>query len=187
MGKVIVMGFVSLDGVIEDPDGSGGTPWGGWAFRHGPEAVAGDKFALGGILDTGVMLLGRVTWELFAKIWPGREDEFSRKMNAIPKAVASRSLGQVDGWANSTLLRGDLAEEVAALRSTRDVVVAGSAGVVEELRAHDLVDQYRLLVFPTVLGEGRRLFGARPVELALVSAESVGPAVRLVYDREPAK
>lgn len=188
MGKVIVIEFVSLDGVIEDPDGSGGTPWGGWAFRHGPEAVAGDKFRLGGVLDTGVMLLGRVTWQLFSGIWPSRGDEFSRKMNAIPKFVASRSLAHVDGWVNSALLKGDVAAEVATLRQTRDVVVAGSAGVVGELRAQDLVDQYRLLVFPAVLGEGRRLFdrAGLPVDLELVSAESEGQAVRLVYDREPA-
>jgi dihydrofolate reductase len=114
MGKVIVIEFVTLDGVVEDPDGSGGTPWGGWAFRYGPEAVAGDKFALGEILDQGVMLLGRTTWQLFAKIWPGRDDDFSRKMNAMPKLVASRSLASVDYWANSTLLRGDLTQAVAA-------------------------------------------------------------------------
>jgi dihydrofolate reductase len=178
MGKVIVIEFVSLDGVVEDPDGSGGTPWGGWAFRHGPEAVAGDKFALGEVLDTGVMLLGRATWELFARIWPGREDEFSRKMNAIPKLVATRSLTGVDGWANSSLLRGDLLTEVAKIE--RDVVVAGSTSVVDQLGA--LVDEYRLLVFPTVLGQGRRLF-ERPASLELVSAERLGPAVRLCYGR----
>jgi dihydrofolate reductase len=77
MGRVIVMAFVSLDGIIEDPDGSEKTPQGGWMFRYGPGAVAGDKFGLGEVLDTGVMLLGRRTWELFAGIWPGREDEFS--------------------------------------------------------------------------------------------------------------
>jgi dihydrofolate reductase len=189
MGKVIVIQFVTLDGVIEDPDGSGGTPRGGWAFRHGPEAVAGDKFKLGGVLDTGVMLLGRVTWQLFSGIWPSRDDGFSRKLNAIPKLVASRSLAHVDEWANSTLLKGDVSEEVAALRQTRDVVAAGSAGVVARLRTDDLVDQYRLLVFPVVLGEGRRLFDALdgPVDLEPASAESEGKVVRLVYDRERAR
>ncbi|MEV8436044.1 dihydrofolate reductase family protein [Actinosynnema sp. NPDC051121] len=189
MGKVIVIQFVTLDGVAEDPDGSGGTPRGGWAFRRGPEAVAGDKFKLGGVLDTGVMLLGRVTWQLFSGIWPSRDDEFSRKMNAIPKLVASRSLEHVDEWANSTLLKGDIAAEVSALRQAHDVVVAGSGAVAAELRAADLVDQYRLLVFPVVLGEGRRLFDGvdGPADLELVSAESEGHAVRLVYDREPAR
>src|SRR5262245_48982109 len=106
MGKVIVIEFVTLDGVVEDPDGSGGNPWGGWAFRHGPEAVAGDKFGLGELLDTGVMLLGRETWQLFSKLWPGRTDEFSQKMNGMSKLVASRSLSDVSDWANSTLLTG---------------------------------------------------------------------------------
>ena len=189
MGKVIVMEFVSLDGVIEDPDGSGGTPWGGWAFRYGPQAVAGDKFALGEVLDTGVMLLGRQTWQLFSRIWPSRDDEFSRKMNAIPKRVASRSLKQVDEWANSSLIEGDLGSEVARLKQNRDVVVTGSASVVDALTAQDLVDQYRLLVFPTVLGRGRRLFdhALQSIGLSLVGTERVGQTVRLVYDREPAR
>jgi dihydrofolate reductase len=91
MGKVIVIQFSSLDGVVEDPDGREGTPSGGWAFRYGQEAVAGDKFDLGEVLDTGVLLLGRRTWELFSTIWPGRDDPFSRKMNAIEKLVVSRS------------------------------------------------------------------------------------------------
>ncbi|GGT02246.1 dihydrofolate reductase family protein [Nonomuraea spiralis] len=183
MGKLIVMQFVSLDGVIEDPDGSGGTPQGGWAFRHGPEAVAGDKFALGPVLDTGLMLLGRRTWQLFSRIWPSRTDEFSQRMNAIPKLVASRSLTDAGAWANSTLLRGDLAEEVAERKRSQDVVVTGSAGVVDALAAHDLIDEYRLMVFPVVLGQGRRLFD-RPERLTLVSAERVGQAVRLVYGRD---
>lgn len=178
---VIVIEFVSLDGVVQDPSGAEGTKQGGWAFRDGP--VDGDKFELGEILDTGVMLLGRVTWELFAGLWPSRDDPFSRKMNAIPKLVASRSPLDVGAWHNSTLLRGDLADEVA--EREEDVVVAGSASVVDTLRAHDLVDQYRLLVFPVVLGEGRRLFDrpGPPAGLDLAVAERAGRAVRLVYDR----
>jgi dihydrofolate reductase len=188
MSRVIVIEFVSLDGVIQDPDGSDGSPWGGWAFRYGPEAVAGDKFKLEEVLDTGVMLLGQVTWQLFSRIWPSRDDEFSRKMNAIPKLVASRSLSQVGAWSNSTLLRGDLVEEVSKRKQTQDIVVAGSVSIVDALRAHDLIDQYRLLVFPIVLGQGRRLFDqpTRPIGLDLVAAESVGQAVRLVYDRDHA-
>jgi dihydrofolate reductase len=187
MGKVIVIEFATLDGVVEDPDGQGGTPGGGWAFRYGPEAVAGDKFNLGAVLDTGVMLLGRRTWDLFATMWPGRDDPFSRKMNAIEKLVASRKPDQLEGWANSALLSGDLVAEVRQLKNERDVVVTGSLGVVDELRAHDLVDEFRLLVFPLVLGAGRRLFEpGRPADLDLRSAERVGQAVRLVYGRTPA-
>jgi dihydrofolate reductase len=96
MGSVIVIEFVSLDGVMQDPDGSDGFEHGGWAFRYGPEAVAGDKFKLRELFDTGALLLGRRTWELFARIWPSREDPFSAKMNAIPKLVASRTLAQVE-------------------------------------------------------------------------------------------
>ena len=186
MGKVIVAQFVTLDGVVEDPDGSQGTPQGGWAFRHGPEAVAGDKFRLGDVLDTGVKLLGRTTWQLLAQLFPRRDDAFSRRLNAMEKLVASRTLDRVDAWANSTLLRGDLVEEVRRRLATQDVVVTGSGSVLDALVAQDLVDQYRMLVFPTVLGKGRRLFDGAggPVELALVSSEDAGGGVlRQVYDR----
>ncbi|GAA3204789.1 dihydrofolate reductase family protein [Nonomuraea helvata] len=189
MSQVIVIEFVSLDGVVEDPDGRDGTPWGGWAFRYGPESVAGDKFALGEVLDSGAMLLGRLTWERFSRIWPARDDEFSRKMNALPKLVVSRSLERVEEWSNSALLRGEPAEEVAERKKRQTIVVAGSTGVVDVLRAHDLIDEYRLLVFPVVLGQGRRLFDrpGPPAGLSLESAERVGQAVRLVYRREPAQ
>jgi dihydrofolate reductase len=138
--------------------------------------------ALGEVLDTGTMVLGRVTWQLFSRIWPSRDDEFSRKMNAMPKLVASRTLQGVEEWSNSALLRGDLVEEVRERKRSQDLVVTGSAAVVDALRAHDLVDQYRLLVFPVVLGQGRRLFGS-PAGLELAAVERMGQAVRLTYDR----
>jgi dihydrofolate reductase len=183
MSKIIVIEFVSLDGVMQDPDGSEGFSQGGWAFRYGPEPVAGDKFGLGEVLDTGALLLGRRTWQLFAKIWPGRDDPFSAKMNAMPKLVVSRSLEHADGWQNSTVLQGDLVAEVE--KQEQDVMITGSASVVRTLMAHDLVDEYRLLVFPLILGEGTRLFpdGTAPVNLALISARTAGPAVRLIYTR----
>src|SRR6266536_1666585 len=171
--SVIVIEFVTLDGIAEDPDGSGGTPGGGWAFRFGPEAVAGDKFNLGSILDTGTFLVGRTTWELFAKIWPGRTDEFSTKLNRIPKLVASRSVKETDAWSNSTLLDGDLITEVTRMRAERDIVITGSLSVVHTLAEHDLIDEYRLMVFPTVLGTGQRVF-TKPADLRLVSVEQVG-------------
>jgi dihydrofolate reductase len=178
--SVIVVEFVTLDGVVEDPDGSAGTATGGWAFRHGPEAVAGDKFRLGALLDTGILLLGRSTWELFAKLWPGRSGEFPDRLNAMPKLVASRRLGDVGAWHNSSLLRGDLVEEIT--REERDVIVIGSVGIVHELARHDLVDEYRLLVFPSVAGEGRRLFDGTPsADLRLVASTQVGPAVLSTY------
>lgn len=183
MSHVIVIEFVSLDGAVQDPDGAERTEWGGWAFRYGPEAVAGDKFQLGEALDRGALLLGRRTWERFAGIWPSRTDAFSTRMNRVPKLVLSRSLEDVGAWGNSCVVRGDLAHEVS--NRSGDLVVAGSTSVVDALRERDLVDEYRLLVFPCVLGRGRRLFpdGIESVSLELTSAQRVGPAALLVYER----
>jgi dihydrofolate reductase len=181
--SVIVIQFVTLDGIVTDPDGSGGTPGGGWAFRHGPEFVAGDKFRVGDIMDHGVLVLGRKTWELFSRIWPGRDDPFSRRMNATPKLVASSTLTDTSAFANSRVIDGDVADAVKGER--RDVIVAGSLSVVRALMARDLVTEYRLLTFPTVLGTGERLFpaGAPPVYLECLSAEQVGPTVLARYAR----
>jgi dihydrofolate reductase len=181
--SVIVIQFVTLDGIASDPDGSGGTPSGGWAFRHGPETVAGDKFRLGSVLDDGVMLLGRTTWQLFSRLWPRRTDPFSARMNAVPKLVASRTLTDTSAWANSEVASGDLLDTVKNER--RDVIVTGSLSVVHTLMAADLVDEYRLLTFPTVLGTGRRLFpdGAAPAHLECLSAERTGAAVLARYGR----
>jgi dihydrofolate reductase len=184
MSRVIVIEFVSLDGVMQDPDGSEGSRQGGWAFRYGPEAVAGDKFGLGEVLDTGTMLLGRRTWQLFSKIWPDRDDEFSAKMNAMPKLVVSRSMERATEWQNSTVLEGDVVAAVRERKRARDIMVTGSPSVVRTLMAHDLVDEYRLIVFPIVLGAGTRLFAdGTPIDLNLVSAQTAGPAVRLIYTR----
>jgi dihydrofolate reductase len=181
--SVIVIEYVTLDGVVEDPDGSGGTPTGGWMFRHGPESVAGDKFRLGPLLDDGVLLLGRRTWELFAGLWPKRDDPFSRRMNAVPKLVASNTRSDLSAWANSTRLDGGPIDAVK--HEQRDVVVAGSLGVVDTLTRHDLIDEYRLLTFPCVLGQGARLFpaGTAPAALRTVSAELTGPAVLSRHQR----
>lgn len=186
MHKTIVIAFSSLDGIVEDPDGSGGTPNGGWAFRHGPEAVAGDKFHLGSVLDSGVLLLGRRTWELFSRIWPTRTDEFSTAMNRIPKLVLSRTLTDAGAWANSQVIDGDPTVTVKDETRHRDVVVAGSTSLVHTLAAADLVDEYRILMFPTVLGTGTRLFSAEtaPAQFRLVSGDRVGQAVLLRYERE---
>jgi dihydrofolate reductase len=155
-------------------------------FRYGREAIGGDKFRLGRTLDDGVMLLGRTTWQLFSRLWPHRDDPFSRRMNAVPKIVASRTLTDTSAWANSRLLEGDLIDAVK--HEQRDVVITGSLGVVHTLMRHDLIDEYRLLTFPTVLGAGRRLFpdGTTPAYLETLSAEPVGAAVLSRYARTSA-
>ena len=180
--SIIVIEFITLDGIVSDPDGSGGMPAGGWAFRHGPETVAGDKFRLGNTLDKGVLLLGRRTWQLFSRLWPGRDDPFSARMNAVPKLVATRTLTGTSAWVNSQAVDGDIIDAVK--RQRRDVVIMGSVSIVHTLMANDLIDEYRLLTFPTILGTGERLFPAgQPADLELVSAGQAGAAVLARYRR----
>ncbi|MFR9780786.1 dihydrofolate reductase family protein [Micromonospora sp. MS34] len=181
--SVIVIEFITLDGIVSDPDGSGGTPTGGWAFRHGPGTVAGDKFRLGSTLDDGVMLLGRTTWQLFSRLWPGRDDPFSTRMNRVPKLVASRTLTDASAWTNSQVIDGDLVDAVK--HEQRDVIITGSLSVVHTLMAEDLIDEYRLLAFPTILGTGQRLFpaGGPPAYLECLAAEQTGAAVLARYGR----
>jgi len=181
--SVIVIEFITLDGIVSDPDGSAGTPTGGWAFRHGPETVAGDKFRLGGTLDEGVMVLGHSTWQPFSRLWPGRDDPFSTRMNAVPKLVASRTLTDASAWANSTVIDAELVDTVK--RGQRDVIITGSLSVVHALMAEDLIDEYRLLTFPTILGTGKRLFpaGGSPGYLECLSVEPAGAAVLTRYGR----
>jgi dihydrofolate reductase len=180
--SVIVIEFITLDGIVSDPDGSAGRPTGGWALRHGREMIAGDKFGVGSTLDDGVLLLGRGTWQMFSRIWPGRADPFSARMNAARKLVASRTLTDVSAWENSRLI-GDPVDAVK--NEPRDVVVMGSLRVARALMAADLIDEYRLLTFPTVLGTGDRLFpaGDVPVYLECLSAEPAGAGVLTRYGR----
>jgi len=181
MGRIVVSEFVTLDGVMEDPGGAEGFALGGWAFRfdRGPE---GDKFKLDETLEAEALLLGRVTYEGFAKAWPGRTDEagFADKMNGMPKFVVSSSLKNPD-WNNSTVLTGDVPEELRRLkeRIAGNILVAGSRTLVQTLIQHGLVDEYRLMVFPTVLGTGKRLFneGGTVTALELVEAKPVGSGV----------
>ena len=191
MGRVIVIEFVSVDGIMEDPDGSDGSAQGGWAFRYGPQAVAGDKFGLGEVFEGGTMLLGRRTWQMFAQIWPGRDDDFSAKMNAIPKLVASRSLASAGEWQNSAVLTGDLLAAVRERKQSGDIVVAGSASIVRALAAEDLVDEYRLLIFPVHLGSGQKLFrdgaGAAALRLIQSSVTSTGVLIASYVPDGPAR
>jgi dihydrofolate reductase len=185
MSKVVVTEFVSLDGVMEDPGGSEGWDRGGWALQidRGPE---GDKFKLDEALDAEALLLGRVTYEGFAEAWPSREGEFADKFNSMPKYVVSSTLEEPE-WDNSTVLKGDVVEEVSKLRQgpDGDIVVHGSARLVQTLLEHDLVDELRLMVYPVVLGSGKRLFGDTndKKSLRLVDSKVVGDGVAiLIYE-----
>jgi dihydrofolate reductase len=189
MGDLVVTEFMTLDGVMQDPGGAekASFPRGGWAFEfdRGPD---GDTFKLDELMAADVQLLGRVTYEGFAAAWPTMEaGEFGVKMNEMPKVVVSTTLENAD-WQNSTIERGDLAGLVARLKSeyTGDVLVAGSCTLVQSLLAEDLVDRLHLMVFPIVLGEGKRLFAdGGPRQLfELVAAERSNDVTTSVLRRK---
>ena len=185
MGRIVVTEFMSLDGVVEAPGGGENFRHGGWSFaiERGDE---GDKFKLDETLSSEALLLGRVTYEGFAEAWPSREGEFADKFNTMPKYVVSSTLEEPE-WNNSTVLKGDVAEEVAKLKQEQDgdIVVHGSPRLVQALVEHDLVDEVRLMVFPVVLGSGKRLFGETTDKkpLRLVDSKVVGDGVAiLIYE-----
>jgi dihydrofolate reductase len=185
VGRIVVTEFVSLDGVMEDPGGAENFKHGGWSFEiaRGEE---GDKFKLDEAFASEALLLGRVTYEGFAAAWPSREGEFADKFNSMPKYVVSSTLDEPE-WTNSTLLKGDVAEEVGKLRQEQDgdIVVHGSAQLVQTLIDNDLVDEFRLMVYPLVLGSGKRLFGetSNKKPLRLVDSKVVGDGVAiLIYE-----
>ena len=188
MGRIIVTEFVSVDGVMEDPGGAESFRHGGWSFQF-DRGEEGNRFKLDEALSSAALLLGRVTYEGFAAAWPSREGEFAEKFNTMPKFVVSSTLERPE-WSNSTVLKGDVAEEVAKLRQEQDgdIVVHGSAQLVQALIEQDLVDELRLMVFPVVLGAGKRVFGETSDKkaLRLVDSKVVGDGVAiLVY--EPAR
>jgi len=162
MGKLVVTEFLTLDGVMQDPGGAEKETFdrGGWAFRF-ERSEGGDRFKYDELMAADAQLLGRVTYDGFAKAWPTMEGtgEFGKKFNEMPKFVVSTTLENPE-WNNTTVLRGDLAEEVGVLkeRFSGDILVAGSATLVQSLLARGLVDQLNLMIFPVVLGEGKRLF-----------------------------
>lgn len=187
MGKLVVTEFVSLDGVIEDPGGSEGTEHGGWSFRH--PAPEGEQFKGDELRSSDVQLLGRVTYDGFAAAWPAMEEatgEFGKKMNAMPKVVVSTTLTEA-AWNNTTIISGNVADEVARLKAQYDgdILVQGSATLVETLNEHGLVDEYHLMVHPVVLGKGKRLFrdSAAGTDLELVESRKAGPNVLLLIYR----
>lgn len=176
MSKLVVSQFVSIDGVIEDPGGAEDFDRGGWAFKF-DRGDEGDKFKLDEVMGSDALLLGRTTYEAFAEAWPSREGEFADKFNGMPKYVVSTTLEEPE-WNNSMVIRGDVADEVSQLkqRPGGDILVNGSAQLVHTLIEHDLVDEWRLMLFPTVLGAGKRLFGdhGESTALKLVDTKPVG-------------
>jgi dihydrofolate reductase len=190
MGKLVVSEFITLDGVIEDPGGSEGSKQGGWSFRHA--APEGQQFKFDELRDADVQLLGRITYEGFAAAWPAMEEstgEFGKKMNAMPKVVVSTTLTS-PAWNNTTVISGNLPDDIAKLkqRYQGDILVAGSATLVRSLAEHNLVDEYRLIVAPVLLGQGKRLFpqGFPSADLELAESRKIGPAVLLLIYRPAA-
>ncbi|HEY1524323.1 MAG TPA: dihydrofolate reductase family protein [Solirubrobacteraceae bacterium] len=182
MGKLVVTEFITLDGVFEDPGGAESFDLGGWAFKF-DRGNEGDKFKLDELMSADAQLLGRTTYEGFAAAWPRMSgNPFAEKMNGMPKFVFSGTL-QEASWNNSTILRGDLATEVQSLkdRLQGDVLVAGSGQLVRGLLDAGLVDELRLMVFPTILGRGKQLFdGARPTALRPVEVGRAGATTTIV-------
>ena len=191
MGKVVVSEFISVDGVIEDPGGAEGFERGGWAFKF-DQGEDGQQFKFDELMAAESLLLGRVTYQGFAAAWPTMEGtgEFGERMNGMPKHVASATLTELE-WSNSRLLGSDVVASVADLRAAPggDVLVAGSAQLAQALAANGLVDEYRLMMFPILLGAGKRLFGdaGAPVELEKVDSRPVGKdgVVVLTYRPKP--
>jgi len=185
MGKIIATEFVSLDGVVEAPGGGEEFEYAGWSFEidRGDE---GNKFKVDETFESEALLLGRKTYEGFAAAWPSREGEFADKFNRMPKYVVSSTLATPE-WSNTTVLRGDLAQEVGRLRKRHSgpIVIHGSPTLVQGLIEHDLLDELRLMVYPVVLGKGKRLFGNTTTKkrLRLQSSRVVGDSVEIaIYE-----
>jgi dihydrofolate reductase len=185
VGRIIVTEFVSLDGVMEDPGGSEDFKYGAWSFEFS-RGDEGDKFKLDETFEAAAQLLGRVTYEGFAEAWPSRDGEFADRFNSMPKYVVSSTLKDPE-WTNTTVLDGDVKESVSRLKEEIEgnIVVHGSRQLAQTLLELDLVDEVRLMVFPVVLGAGRRLFGETSDKktLRLTGHQVVGDGVAiLIYE-----
>jgi dihydrofolate reductase len=186
MGRIVVTEFVSLDGVMEDPGGAEDFKYGGWSFEF-ERGDEGNQFKLDETMASEALLLGRLTYKGFADAWPSREGEFADRFNNMPKYVVSSTLSEPE-WTNSTVVGGDLPQVVSEVKGQHDgdIVVHGSAQLVQGLLEQDLLDELRLMVFPVVLGAGKRLFGETSDKKPLRLADSrvVGDGVVIqVYER----
>jgi dihydrofolate reductase len=191
MGKLVVTEFVSVDGVFQDPGGVGEIDRGGWSFKaeHGDEF---DRFKSDELMAADAQLLGRITYEGFAKAWPEMEEvegEFAVKMNSMPKYVVSTTLKNPE-WNNSTVIKGNVADEVKKLKDETDgdILVAGSGELTRTLLDEGLVDEWRLMVFPIIVGQGNHLFGEQRdmSELKLKDSRTIGPDGIIVLTYVPA-
>jgi dihydrofolate reductase len=184
MGTIVVSDNVSLDGVIQDPAGDEGFTRGGWVglIKDRPEL---GKLALDEALRAEALLLGRRSYEWFAARWPSRSGELADRLNSMPKYVVSSTLEDPD-WKNSTVLKGDVVDEVSKLKQQLNgqIVVAASFQLVRTLIEHDLVDELRLKIFPVVLGDGERLFRGTSDKkpMRLVYARTVEDVAFLTYE-----
>jgi dihydrofolate reductase len=183
MRKLIVSEFLTLDGVFEDPGGAEKTRHGGWQFRfHSPE---GRQYKFDELFAVDTLLLGRTTYQGFAAAWPSLKDEdgFADRMNGLPKYVVSTTLADAE-WNNSTIIRDNLVETVRQLKEQlgQDIVIYGSGTLVQSLMSLGLIDEYRLMVCPLVLGSGRRFFGEGSdiAALTLVETKTLGAGVVLL-------
>jgi dihydrofolate reductase len=181
MGKIIVSEFITLDGVIEAPGGEDSLgERSGWSIPYFSEETA--KFKLDDLLASDALLMGRATYQIHAAAWPSMTDEegFADRMNSLPKYVVSTTLEKVE-WNDSRLIRGNIPEAVKKLKQEiqRDILIDGSGELVNLLMQHDLIDEYRLLVHPVVVGKGKRLFreDSQKKELRLIEARAFGTGV----------
>jgi dihydrofolate reductase len=185
LGRIVVTEYISVDGVVEAPSGTENFERVGWtdAFSRGPE---GDQFKLDETRASDALLLGRVTYDGFAPVWPQYEGELADKFNSIPKYVVSRTLSNPE-WNNTTVLTGDVVEEVTRLKEQYegDIVVHGSPQLAQTLIEHDLVDALHLQVYPVIVGAGKRLFSDTTAtkRLRLAEARTVGDVHILIYER----
>jgi dihydrofolate reductase len=177
MSKLVVTEFVSVDGVFEDPGGAEDYEHGGWTFEYN-RGEEGNRFKLDELMEAEAQLFGRVTYEGFAAAWPSREGEFADKINSARKYVVSNTLRDPE-WQNTTVISGDVVEAIAELKEQLNgtILVAGSGTLVGTLLGAGLVDELRLMVFPTLLGRGKRLFpeGIDRLKLRLAESRQVGP------------
>ena len=187
MGKLVVTEFVSIDGVFEDPGGAESYEHGGWTFEY-DRGDEGNQYKLDELMNAEVQLLGRVTYEGFAAAWPSRDGPFADKLNNDPKVLVSTTVTD-PSWQNTTVVSDNVAEEISKLKDETEgsILVSGSGTLVATLLEADLVDELRLMVFPTILGRGKRAFpdGIDRLKFQLTESRTVGPdGVQVqVYER----